>query len=70
MKKILLPDRTADEQPEGTIYLIPAKLEECEIPDRLRRWQWVNLHDQDGYERLLISLKNRANNMTPVTITS
>lgn len=69
-KEIRIALDVADEQPEGTIYLIPAKLEECEIPDRLRRWQWVNLHDQDGYERLLISLKNRANNMTPATITS
>src|SRR5258706_289801 len=30
----------ADEQPEGTIFLIPVKLEECEVPERLRRWQW------------------------------
>src|SRR5205085_10351365 len=33
----------ADEQPEDTIFLIPAKLEYCETPDRLSEWQWVNL---------------------------
>jgi len=32
----------ADEQPEGTIFLIPLKLEECELPERLSRWHWVN----------------------------
>jgi hypothetical protein len=33
----------ADEQPEGTIFLIPVKLEACDVPERLRRWQWVDL---------------------------
>jgi hypothetical protein len=28
----------ADEQPEGAIFLIPLKLQECEVPERLRRW--------------------------------
>ncbi|MBI5652711.1 MAG: TIR domain-containing protein [Chloroflexi bacterium] len=50
----------ADEQPEGTIYLIPVKLEECELPERLRKWQWVNLFDEKGYDRLVLSLQARA----------
>lgn len=50
----------ADEQPEGTIFIIPLKLEECEVPERLRKWQWVNLFADDGYDRLILSLKARA----------
>ncbi len=50
----------ADEQPEGTIFLIPAKLEACEVPERLTRWQWVNLHEPKGYERLMRALRARA----------
>ncbi len=50
----------ADEQPEGTIFLIPLKLEECEVPDRLSRWQWVNYFDENGYKRLLNTLHTRA----------
>ena len=50
----------ADEQPEGAIFLIPAKLEECEVPDRLSRWQWVNLYEAKGYERLMRALRTRA----------
>lgn len=42
----------ADEQPEGTIFIIPLKLEECEAPERLRRWQWVNLYEAGGYDKL------------------
>jgi hypothetical protein len=48
----------ADEQPEGKIFIIPVKLEECEIPERLRRWQWVNLFDDKGYERLTLALNS------------
>lgn len=50
----------ADEQPEGTIFLIPVKLEECETPERLRRWHWVNLFEDRGYERLVAALQHRA----------
>jgi hypothetical protein len=50
----------ADEQPEGTIFLIPLKLEECEVPDRLSKWQWVNYFDGNGYKRLVDALHARA----------
>lgn len=55
----------ADEQPEGTIFLIPVKLEECDIPARLRRWQWVNLFEENGFERLMLALKACAINPNP-----
>jgi len=48
----------ADEQPEGTIFIIPLKLEECEAPGRLRRWQWVNLYEAGGYDKLKRALLN------------
>lgn len=49
----------ADEQPEGTIFLIPLKLEECDTPERLQRWQWVKLFEESGYERLMRALRER-----------
>ncbi len=51
----------ADEQPEGTIFVIPIKLEECEVPDRLSAWHWVDLFEENGFERLMLSLRARAN---------
>lgn len=42
----------ADEQPEGSIYLIPLRLEKCEIPQRLKKWQWVDLFGNRGYRHL------------------
>jgi CheY-like chemotaxis protein len=50
----------ADEQPPETIFIIPARLEECEVPERLRRWQWVDIFEPNGYGRLLSALKKRA----------
>ena len=50
----------AAEQPEGTIFVIPLKLEECDVPEQLRRWHWVNVFEERGYERLRRALQARA----------
>jgi formylglycine-generating enzyme required for sulfatase activity len=50
----------ADEKPEGTIFIIPARLEECKVPDRLSMYHWVELFDKNGYERLFQALRVRA----------
>lgn len=47
----------ADEQPEGMIFIIPLKLEECQMPDRLSHLQWVSLFDESGYDRLMQALQ-------------
>ena len=49
----------ADEKPEGMIFLIPLRLEECNVPHRLRRWHWVDLYDDQGYEKLIQALRLR-----------
>jgi hypothetical protein len=50
----------ADEQPEGAIFIIPVKLEECVILERLSAWQWVNYFEPNGYEKLMRALRARA----------
>ncbi len=60
----------ADEKPQGTIFIIPLKLQECELPDRLSQWQWANLHEAGGYERLLLALKRRADAIESATATA
>jgi len=51
----------AEEKPPGTIFIIPACLEEgLTIPQRLRELQWVNLFQDDGYQRLIRALDSRA----------
>lgn len=63
----------AEEQPEGTIFIIPVRLEDCTVPDRLRTWQWVDLFEEEGYDRLIRALIHRAKdlgrmvkNLTPI----
>lgn len=51
------------EKPDGTIFLIPVQLEECEIPHRLRNVQWGKYFDPDGYEKLVQALSQRADQL-------
>jgi hypothetical protein len=54
----------ADYKPEGTLYLIPVRLEDCAPPRRLRPWQYADYFPPErrdwAWGRLLISLKMRA----------
>jgi hypothetical protein len=50
----------ADEKPNGTIYIIPVRLQECSVPKRMRKWHWVDLFEPNGYERLLKTLRSES----------
>jgi hypothetical protein len=58
-KEIVQALDVAEEKPEGTIFIIPALLEECAVPDRIRKWQWVHLASDGGYEKLILALRAR-----------
>ncbi|HEY6341265.1 MAG TPA: toll/interleukin-1 receptor domain-containing protein [Bryobacteraceae bacterium] len=49
----------AEEKPEGTIFVIPARLEDCKVPQRLVGFHWVDLFDTRGYDRLVAALRTR-----------
>jgi hypothetical protein len=49
-----------DLQPEGSIYLIPVKITECSIPERLSHLHCISLEEDRGYEKLKKSLLARA----------
>jgi hypothetical protein len=48
------------EMPDGRIFLIPARLEECDLPFSLKSYQWVDLFTKNGMDRLVKSLNIRA----------
>jgi hypothetical protein len=50
----------ADEQPEGTIFIVPVKLEPCSVPERLAKWQWVDLFSDGGEAKLRAALREVA----------
>ncbi len=62
-KEIRLALDIADEKPEGTIFIIPARFEECSVPDRISRFQWVDLFEKTGYSKLQESLRLRMDDL-------
>jgi len=63
-KEIKFALDVADEQPEETIFLIPLKLEECPIPERLRHLHTVNYFEEDGFVKLMSALKYRSDSLS------
>jgi hypothetical protein len=47
----------ADEQPEGKIFVIPVRLEPCEVQERFSDIQWVDYFEPTGFGLLLKSLQ-------------
>jgi hypothetical protein len=58
--------QVAEEQPEGTIFIIPLRLEDCTVPEALSRWQWLNHFEVGAYGRLLSALRKRASQLQPI----
>ena len=53
------------DRPPGQIFLIPVCLDKCQVPDfrqeeygiSLSDYQWVNLYESDGYDRLVQGIR-------------
>jgi DNA segregation ATPase FtsK/SpoIIIE-like protein len=54
----------AEEKPEGIIFIIPLRLDDCLVPHRLKSWQYENFFPReraiDSYKRIIGSLTLRA----------
>jgi CheY-like chemotaxis protein len=59
-KEIRLALDLADEEPHGSIFVVPLKIEECAVPGPLRKWQWLDFFKSGSRTRLLNTLKIRA----------
>jgi hypothetical protein len=53
------------EKLDSDIYLIPARLEDCEIPERLGDFQWVDLFEEDGWTRLVKAIQEGMKRRAP-----
>lgn len=56
----------ADYKPEGTLFIIPVRLEECAPPKRLARWQYADCFEgqqERGVTRLIESLRKRSTSL-------
>jgi hypothetical protein len=59
-KEIKFALDVADEKPEGTIFIVPVRLEECEVPNRLNIYHWVDLFEDTGYKKIMLALNEKA----------
>jgi hypothetical protein len=52
------------EKPEGSIFIVPVRLDKCDVPRKIRSWQYVDFfpisQKSISYIRLITSLKKRA----------
>ena len=59
------------QKPEGTIFIIPLRLDDCEPPRRLASWHYADYFPRDqrdvSYQRLIQSLKIRSDNQIKST---
>jgi TIR domain len=55
-KEIKVALDAADLRPEGTIFIVPVRLEECDVPERLAHIHYLDLFKADGYEKLVKAL--------------
>jgi formylglycine-generating enzyme required for sulfatase activity len=59
------------EKPEGIIFLVPLRLEECDVPRGLRSLQWVDYfgrYKKDNYQDLLEAMQHRARSLGIETV--
>jgi hypothetical protein len=67
-KELTLALDTAAEKPEGTIFIIPIRLNDCEVPSRLQQYQYVNYYGSDPHKEivyisLIAALRKRAESL-------
>ena len=67
-KELKLALDTAAEKPEGTIFIIPIRIDHCEVPEMLTKYQYVDYFGDTEqktrvYNSLIASLRNRADNL-------
>lgn len=55
-EEILFASEVARRKPQGTLFIIPARLEPCDIPAQFADLQWVDLHAENGFAKLQKSL--------------
>ncbi|CUU58166.1 TIR domain-containing protein [Parafrankia irregularis] len=47
----------ADELPDHEVFIVPARLDECDPPSALQEYRWVDLFTADGFRQLTRALR-------------
>jgi len=62
-KEIRLALEVAENKPNGVIYIIPIRLEECSVPDDVSRFHWINYFEDRAYAQLIKALIAKAESL-------
>lgn len=54
-----------DEIPVGQIFIIPVRLDECEIPINFRHLHYCDLFEKDGFEKVVKSINSQLSLLQP-----
>jgi hypothetical protein len=64
-KELRISVDAAEEQPEGSVFIVPLRFDVCHVPQRLDDWQWIDLFARDGFRRLQEALSDISNRSSP-----
>jgi hypothetical protein len=66
-KELRVVLEVSDEKPDETIYVLPLRLDDCGVPDRLRKWQYVDYfpkaNEAQALKMIFKSLEERQKNL-------
>jgi len=65
-KEVRIALEDAQFLPRGEIFIIPARLEECDVMEDLQKWQWVDIFEKDGKKKLIEGLQKRARQLKKI----
>lgn len=57
-----------EENSESDIYFIPARLEQCEVPERLHGFQWIDLFEKNGWSELFQTISSLIEKLSSFSI--
>lgn len=58
-KEIRVALEAAEKMPEGEIFIIPVRLDECLVPDGLTKWHWIDGFRPRELNKIILSLKTK-----------
>jgi hypothetical protein len=58
-KELKIALKKADVIPDDEVFIIPVRLEECDMPESLTHLHRVDMFEAGGYKRLIQALRNR-----------
>jgi len=42
----------AERMPQGSVFIVPVRMDDCVVPEQLQRWQYIDLFRRGGYSKM------------------